>query len=79
MQDKDFSAKPSVRHRKVKSPFVGSTVFFKKAGPGVSPEVAEPPVIVPNTLESLSMQLSVLSREMAVAQAKDPALNYVLR
>ena len=79
IEDKDYSCKSSVRHRKVRHPFVGSTVFYKRTvgtgGPVVAPR--EPPVIAPDTLESMSMQFSTLRRELSVAQALDPRLKAI--
>ena len=80
VDDKDYTCKPTTRHRKVTNPFVGSSVFTKRDA--LKPPKADvdpsPPVIVPNSLESLSMQLSSMRKEMSVAQLSDPALKAII-
>ena len=80
VSDKDYMCKDSIRHRAVKKPFFGSTVFHKKsAAAGAAPvEVEEPEPVCPNSFDAVSFQLSAMVPELQAAQAKDPGLKDIL-
>ena len=81
INDRDYTCKTDVRHRKVTTPFRGSTVFHKKSAGASEPAAeipSEPPIMVPNSVESLSLQLSAMRRELSLAQVQDPALKAII-
>jgi len=78
VNDKDYTIKDTVRHRTVKTPFIGSTIFHKKQEKKeyVADEDVSP--VCPDSFEAVSFQLSSMIPELQKAQSLDPGLKDII-
>ena len=77
VNDKNYLSKETVKHRKLSTSWIGSSVFHKKSEGVVPPEV-DPAIVSPDSFKALTFQLSTMRQELQEAQVKDPGLKNLI-